>query len=135
MPARKPIGAVISPPTVTTSSQSSAGSQPASARIPTTSPNPSPKKSAVIHGARSHPGATSRRQPVGGGAETGCPASSATAVIESSLPRPSGSSAGLRARPPCELVLAQDRDRRPHERVADTAELGADDGVLSGLRR
>ena len=72
MPARKPIGAVISAATVTMISQSKTGSQPASARRPTTIPIPMKKKSAVIHGARSHPGARRRWKPVGGGAGGAC---------------------------------------------------------------
>ena len=65
MPARKPIGAVISAPIETMISQSKTGSQPASDRRPTTIPIPMKKKSAVIHGTRSQPGASTRRQPVG----------------------------------------------------------------------
>src|SRR6266545_2258138 len=70
----------MSAPTVTMISQSSTGSHPASARRPTTSPNPIPKKSAVVHGTRSQPGARTLRQPVGGGAGGACTACSKTSV-------------------------------------------------------
>ena len=56
--------AAVRKATVMIGSQSITGSQPASARMPTTRPKPSAPKSAVIQIARSQPGASSRQRPV-----------------------------------------------------------------------
>jgi len=56
MPARKPIGAAVRAPTSTMTSPNQIGCQPPHQRHSTTIAQPIPKKSGVIHAARSIPG-------------------------------------------------------------------------------
>ncbi len=82
-------------------SHSRIGSQPASARIPTTMPKPRPAKSAVIHAARAQPGASNRRRPVrrrGGGACASCSSLCSWTAVNSCHLESSGTLASVQRR-------------------------------------
>src|SRR3712207_5254665 len=86
MPARKPSGIVVRNATEITIGQSHRGSQPASARIPSTSASPTPRPSGVAQRTRSHPARVNRRHPVAGGTGVGWTSWSCSIVVISGCP-------------------------------------------------